>query len=185
MSSTRSDELNSTRKIGSGPEHRRTTGYSQPGHALAMALRKAYLTMHRGTDNALSGCGITADQFVVLAALNDSEASAQKELVQRTSSDPSTIRAMLVLLEKKGLVKRQAHPTDRRARTVRLTDAGRRTFAEAWSLTETLRQRMSGALNADDTPALVNSLNLVTEAMTDDSTSPDAQLGVKKGRARR
>ena len=39
-------------------------------------------------------------------------------------SDPSTVRAMLVLLEERGLVSRDTHPTDGRARTVALTAVG-------------------------------------------------------------
>ena len=34
------------------------------------------------------------------------------------SSDPSTVRAMLVLLEQRGLVERDTHPTDARERAV-------------------------------------------------------------------
>ncbi len=34
------------------------------GHELAMALRLAYLTMHRRTDAVLAKHGVTADQFV-------------------------------------------------------------------------------------------------------------------------
>ena len=77
------------------------------GHELAMALRAAYLGMHRRTGAVLARTGVTADQFVVLAALAEADALTQNELVSRTSSDPNTVRAMLVLLERKLLVKRR------------------------------------------------------------------------------
>ena len=38
-----------------------------------------------------------------------------RELARRMPSDPSTVRAMLVLLEKRGLVQRNWNPTDSRA----------------------------------------------------------------------
>ena len=41
--------------------------------------------------------------------------------MERISSDPNTVRAMLLLLEQRGLVVRERHPTDGRARTVALT----------------------------------------------------------------
>src|SRR3954449_11939766 len=95
---------------------------------LPIALRAAYLALHRQSDARFAAHGATADQFVLLATLARGHALTQRELARRMSSDPSTVRAMLVLLERRGLVEREAHPTDARARTVALTAAGRRTF---------------------------------------------------------
>ncbi|MEQ1831329.1 MAG: MarR family transcriptional regulator, partial [Pirellula sp.] len=88
---------------------------------LPIALRAAYLAMHRQSDAKFAEHGVTADQFVLLAALSRGNAVTQRQLAQRMPSDPSTVRAMLVLLEKKGLVQRDTHPSDSRARTVSLT----------------------------------------------------------------
>ncbi len=85
------------------------------GHELAMSLRAAYLVMHRRTGALLARTRVTADQFVVLSALAEADALTQRELVSRTSSDPNTMRAMLVLLERRGLIKRRPHPRDGRA----------------------------------------------------------------------
>jgi len=82
--------------------------------------------MHRQTDACLATSGCTADQFVLLGLLAREDAVTQQELVLRASSDPNTVRAMLVLLEKRGLVARVGHPTDGRARSVTLTGKGRR-----------------------------------------------------------
>jgi DNA-binding MarR family transcriptional regulator len=98
-----------------------------PKDELPLALRTAYLTLHRRSDVVFAEFGITADQFVLLATLARGQAMTQRELAVRMPSDPSTVRAMLVLLEKQGLVMREAHPTDARARTVRLTKVGVRT----------------------------------------------------------
>jgi len=136
-------------------------GDTQPGHELAVALRAAYLEMHRETDAGLAPLGVTADQFVVLSALAGGEARTQRELVERTSSDPSTLRAMLVLLEKRGLVERRPHPTDGRARSVRLTGLGRRTLTRTWKGTEPVRQRLAAALGPREIERLVTSLRKI------------------------
>ena len=39
---------------------------------------------------------MTADQFVLLSALADADGVTQQELVRRVSSDPNTVRAMLL-----------------------------------------------------------------------------------------
>jgi len=46
--------------------------------------------------------GITADQFVILACLEEQDEVTQQDLVRRAASDPSTVRAMLVLMEGEG-----------------------------------------------------------------------------------
>jgi MarR family transcriptional regulator, organic hydroperoxide resistance regulator len=96
------------------------------GHELGMWLRKAYLSFHRRANARLIKHGITADQFVLLSVLVQHEGLTQIAIVERTSSDPNTVAAILSLLEKRGLVRREAHASDRRARCVFLTAEGRR-----------------------------------------------------------
>ena len=91
---------------------------------VARALRGAYLALHRQTNACFAADRVTADQFVLLAALADEDAVTQQELVRRVGSDPSTVRAMLLLLEHRGLVAREHHPADGRARCVTLTAKG-------------------------------------------------------------
>lgn len=116
------------------------------GHELAMALRAAYLAMHRRTDAALARHGVTADQFVLLAALSTGDALTQRDLGRQTGSDPNTVRAMLVLLEKRGLIARTPHPTDGRALTVALTPAGKRTYRTLCAASEPVRTSLLNAL---------------------------------------
>jgi DNA-binding MarR family transcriptional regulator len=97
-------------------------------HDLAMALRRAYKTMHRKADSFCIRYGVTADQYVLLHILAQQGGITQKELVARASSDPNTVRRMLLLLEGRGFVARPRHPTDERARCVSLTRIGRNTF---------------------------------------------------------
>ena len=69
------------------------------GHEVALALRAAYLALHRRTNAWFATHGVTADQFVMLSALADADAVTQQELVRRVGSDPNTVRAMLLLNE--------------------------------------------------------------------------------------
>ena len=64
---------------------------------------------------------MTVDQFVILTLLGEQDGITQQELARRASSDPNTIRAMLVLLENRHLVARVQHPTDGRALRITLT----------------------------------------------------------------
>lgn len=135
-------------------------------HTLPLSLRRAYLTLHRETDAALAPIGLTADQFVLMAALIDSDSATQQELVRRTSSDANTLRAMLLLLEKKGWISRGLHPTDRRARTVALTEEGRQVYAIAWKRSDPIRIALSAELGLEETAVLVNLLGQVAAVLS-------------------
>jgi DNA-binding MarR family transcriptional regulator len=129
------------------------------------ALRAAYLALHRRSEARLARYGITADQFVLLATLESGSALTQRELARRMPSDPSTVRAMLVLLERGGLVKRDTHPTDSRARTVALTAAGKQKFRQLWRAGASIRRRMIGALEPDEAEILIRLLARVAQSL--------------------
>ena len=142
-----------------------------PKDELPLALRTAYLTLHRRSDAVFAEYGITADQFVLLATLARSQAMTQRELAARMPSDPSTVRAMLVLLEKQGLVTREAHPTDARARTVSLTRAGVRTYQQAFDAGQEIRDQMAESLSASESRTLLSLLQRMTESLTESVTN--------------
>jgi DNA-binding MarR family transcriptional regulator len=125
---------------------------------LPRLLRAAYFGMHRVSDTHFSKHGVTADQFVLLACLAEQEAITQKELARRASSDPSTIRAMLVLLEGQGLIARKQHPDDNRARVVTLTTRGRRLFERLLKTSEPIRVRMLSGFSAEEAELLIDCL---------------------------
>jgi DNA-binding MarR family transcriptional regulator len=136
------------------------------GREVARALRAAYLALHRQTNACFAKVEVTADQFVLLAYLADGDAMTQQELVRRVGSDPNTVRAMLLLLERRGLVRRERHLADGRARSVSLTRKGREASEKLLARSEPLRDRLLAAFRPDELDALVGLLNRVAEAMT-------------------
>lgn len=132
-----------------------------------MALRRAYLSMHRQADAALSPYGLTATQFVVLMVLSEGDAVTQRELVERVASDPNTIRPVLIAMEAQGLVTRDPHPADNRARAVQITPAGRALQREAFLGTQPFRDRLTATLSDSEVRSLVGLLDQVTLAMTE------------------
>lgn len=134
---------------------------------LPLELRAAYLALHRRTDMLFAQLGVTADQFVLLATLARGHALTQRELAARMTSDPSTVRAMLVLLEQRGLVERALHPTDARARTVALTPFGTRQFRLLFKAGQAIRDQMMTSLSAEESATLVNLLQRVSQSLVE------------------
>jgi MarR family transcriptional regulator, lower aerobic nicotinate degradation pathway regulator len=149
------------------------------GREVARALRAAYLALHRQTNECFADDGVTADQFVLLSALAEADAVTQQELVRRISSDPNTVRAMLLLLEGRGLVARGRHPADGRARRVTLTAKGRRVFSKLWTKSEPLRERLLGAFQPNEVTTLLGLLRRIADVMT-----PPANNGSRTSRSK-
>jgi DNA-binding MarR family transcriptional regulator len=130
-----------------------------------MLLRAAYLAMHRSTNAHLARSGVTADQFVLLCVLVDGSALTQQDLARRSSSDPNTIRPMLEILERRGLVTRHRHLSDGRARTVKLTTKGLETWKKLAAATEPVRERLLAAFRPAEISTVLDNLGRIAGAM--------------------
>ncbi|MBF6227817.1 MarR family transcriptional regulator [Nocardia abscessus] len=75
---------------------------------------------------------LTPSQVIALREL--SEAITARELAARMSCEPSNATFVLDRLEQQGLVRREPHPTDRRAKQIVLTPAGQRRREDALEL---------------------------------------------------
>src|SRR5437588_3324279 len=82
------------------------------------------------TFTLLSEHGLTPHHFGVLMVLQQLEAASQQQLSRLVGVDPRNVVAVLDVLERERLIRRRAHPTDRRRHTVSLTPAGRQLLAE-------------------------------------------------------
>jgi DNA-binding MarR family transcriptional regulator len=131
-----------------------------------MGLRAAYLLMHRQTNSFLAPFGMTADQFVLLALLADKDGVTQQELTQRASSDPNTIRAMLVRMESNGVVIRDQHPTDGRARKITLTRRGHQIYSKLSVKIKPLQDALLSPFQIKDANKFITFLNRISESMT-------------------
>ena len=125
-------------------------GYGAESHELAMWLRKAYLAFHRRVNAWMLNHGITADQYVVLRVVAREPGITQIKIVERAASDPNTVAAILRLLEHRGLVLRQSHSRDRRARCVFLTAAGRKLQRRAFKDSEPLRAALRDCMTESE-----------------------------------
>jgi MarR family transcriptional regulator, lower aerobic nicotinate degradation pathway regulator len=80
---------------------------------------------------ALEPLGLRPPHFGVLTLIDANPGSAQRELVERSMIDASSMVFVIDELEELGLAERRPHPADRRKRAVYLTANGRRTLQRA------------------------------------------------------
>jgi DNA-binding MarR family transcriptional regulator len=83
-----------------------------------------------------------------------------RELAESMTTDAPAATVLVNDLEARGLVQRRSHPTDRRAKMVSLTAAGKRTLGAARTVTEHAPDALT-ALPAEDIAALVRIVRAV------------------------
>src|SRR5437016_11783637 len=98
---------------------------------LPLLLRRAWYGLNQAFRRRIAHLGITPDQFTVMRTLLEHEGITQRELTKLMSSDPNTVASLLARMEQAGLLQRQAHESDRRARRRRLRAADRRKYEAA------------------------------------------------------
>jgi DNA-binding MarR family transcriptional regulator len=102
---------------------------------------------------ALEQYDLTHSQYVLLASTHwltlQNKDVTQVLLSVHTKIDPMTTSTVLRTLQTKGLLKRQEHSTDTRAKTVLLTDAGKKVIKQAVVAVEDFDKRFFSSLGSD------------------------------------
>src|SRR5262245_57856597 len=98
---------------------------------LCLHAQRAARALARRFDVALKPAGITSGQFSLLMSLNRPQPPNLRSVAALLAMDRTTLTANLKPLERRRLVRTATDPTDRRARLLRLTPAGRAVLAKA------------------------------------------------------
>ena len=94
--------------------------YAMIGFALKQAQQA--LRTHMGAE--LRKLGLTTPQYAVLAYLKVEAGASNATLARRAFVTPQTMQAILVTLEKSGLITRRPHSEHGRAQRIELTASG-------------------------------------------------------------
>ena len=115
---------------------------------------KIWLEARRRLDRALASLDLRSREFWMLAIAGRGNVS-QHEIADQFGLDPSSLVAVLDGLERRGWLRRQPNPRDRRMHWVRRTEAGDRLFARALPRAQRAEARQLAALSAAQQRQLV------------------------------
>jgi len=101
-----------------------------PKSSIGGLLGRVKAEMGAAMDAELAPLDITAAQFVILMSIAAGEADCASVLCKGMSYDPGAMTRMLDRLERRGLVRRVAHPNDRRTANLELTTEGKAVYPE-------------------------------------------------------
>ncbi|GMA89708.1 MarR family winged helix-turn-helix transcriptional regulator [Homoserinibacter gongjuensis] len=99
---------------------------------------------------ALADYGLRVRSYSVLALAVGDARPSQRELAEFLRLDPSQVVALVDELQRRGLVRREADPADRRANVVVATTEGEACFAEARLAVRAAERELHAELSDDD-----------------------------------
>ena len=85
--------------------------------------------VRRAIDDVVKSHGLSVNQYTTLSVLDHRSGLSNAQLARRSLVSPQSANEVLLTLEQRGLVRRQAHPEHGRILQTRLTAKGRRTLA--------------------------------------------------------
>jgi DNA-binding MarR family transcriptional regulator len=118
---------------------------------------RIWLEGRRLLDRALAPLELRARDFWLLAIAGPGNIS-QQEVADLCGLDPSSLVALLDDLERRGWLRRQRNPRDRRMQWVQRTEAGDRLFARALPRARRAEAKQLAALSAAQQRQLVTAM---------------------------
>src|SRR2546426_5440976 len=98
-----------------------------------LVMMKAHRTLERLAVQSVESSGVGLSDFAVLEMLLHKGPQPVNEIGRRIALTSGAITTAVDRLESRGLVTREAHPSDRRARMVQLTAQGKKEAARLFA----------------------------------------------------
>jgi MarR family transcriptional regulator, transcriptional regulator for hemolysin len=130
-------------------------------YSLESAL-KAYRRFAQARLSA-AGIDITIDQWLVLKTIHESADVTLQQVGTAVFKDFASITRIVQLLERKGLLRRKAHPTDGRRSELVLTRSGESVVRRVEPIVQANRRQALDGIDAEQVRQLRAVLNRITE----------------------
>jgi DNA-binding MarR family transcriptional regulator len=128
-----------------------------PGHLIRRLHQRSLSVFMIRTQ--LEGFDLTPVQFAAMDAINTHPGSDQATVAQLIAFDRSTIGGVINRLVKKGWVRRDVSPNDRRARELWLSKEGRNTLTDLSPIVDSLQREVLKNLSKSERKILTNLLS--------------------------
>ncbi|APZ53436.1 MarR family winged helix-turn-helix transcriptional regulator [Salipiger abyssi] len=144
--------------------------YDLPGH-LIRRLHQISVSAF-ASEAAAEGIELTPVQFAALSMLAEYPDIDQATLAGLVAYDRVTLGGVVNRLEARGLLERKVSATDRRARRLRVTEAGRKLVRDALPAIERTQEVILKDLNAEERETLLGLLRKMADANNGLSRAP-------------
>ncbi|MFD0988214.1 MarR family winged helix-turn-helix transcriptional regulator [Methyloligella solikamskensis] len=118
---------------------------NDPYATIGFALKQAQQALRAHMDTGLREIGLTTPQYAVLASLQVEPGASNAALARRAFVTPQTMQAILVTLERSGLILRTPHPQHGRVMKTELTASGHDALEAATGIVAEAEARLQRA----------------------------------------
>ena len=136
-----------------------------PYATIGFALKQAQQALRTRLDSELREIGLTTPQYAVLAFLEVEPGASNAALARRAFVTPQTMQAILMALERAGLIARTPHPEHGRVQMTELTERGRGSLKAASGIVAEAEERLRNAAAPFDPQAVAAMLLRLAEAL--------------------
>jgi DNA-binding MarR family transcriptional regulator len=136
-----------------------------PYATIGFALKQAQQALRTRLDSGLREIGLTTPQYAVLAFLEVETGASNAALARRAFVTAQTMQAILVALERAGLIARTPHPEHGRVQMTELTARGRRALEAASGIVADAEELLRNASAPFDPQTVAAMLLRLAEAL--------------------
>src|SRR5258705_4163994 len=128
------------------------------GTHLWLVMMKAHRALQRLATRSIESSEVDLSDFEVMEMLLHKGPQPVNEIGRRVELTSGAITTAVDRLESRGLVTREAHPSDRRARIVRLTAAGEERAAKVFAVHKAAMDLAASGLSKTERATLIGLL---------------------------
>ena len=136
-----------------------------PYATIGFTLKQAQQALRTRMDAELRQIGLTTPQYAVLAYLKAEPGASNAALARQAFVTPQTMQAILVTLEKSGVIERRPHPDHGRIQQTELTPSGYRALEAASAIVADIEARLVEAAAPLDPQLITAALMRFTNAL--------------------
>jgi DNA-binding MarR family transcriptional regulator len=138
-------------------------GSDKAPSTLAFLLSQVGIYASRRFAQRIAALDLQPPLFRVLNVVDAAEGQSQQAIGEAIQAPASRMVAIVDELERRGLIQRRPHPSDRRIRTLYLTDEGRELLARGRKIAMEHEQELTRGMNLDDRKHLIALLQKIVE----------------------
>ncbi|MFG2953661.1 MarR family winged helix-turn-helix transcriptional regulator [Streptomyces sp. NPDC048291] len=138
------------------------------------ALWRAQQAVHRHTQSAIEGLGVTLTQLGLAVHLDELGLMSASDLARLFRLTPQSVTTALAQLERLGWVRRLPHPVHKRVILHELTETGLTGVADGRARIIRADAALTEVLGAEDRAATMATLRRLTVALEGEDPSPAA-----------
>jgi DNA-binding MarR family transcriptional regulator len=145
------------------PDRGSSRGKAPPA-GIGFLLQRAHHRLRDAMLAVLDGTGLHLGHIAILGSLATRGGLTQRQLIEHTGIEKSSMVLFLDALERDGWARRDPHPTDRRAHLVTLTAEGERRLVVIGPKLTATEEKFLGVLSAIEREGLAMSLARLGQA---------------------